>query len=136
MGREMGRAVDSFFSPFNLGWIIWSVFTAFHILGLGPFLQRLEKTADIIHRLPGVLLGDRPSGSALEYRDGLLNQFRAVLRHCSTPNKRPRRGRPDRAPAGSVSALRRKFKTPVIGPACLCFQTLGATTGVAKLRST
>gem|GEM_PF-6001246 len=62
--------------------------TVLSILSLGPLLQYLEETADILHRLLGILFGNHPAGSAFEYRDGLFNEFRAILRHSCTPNKK------------------------------------------------
>jgi hypothetical protein len=82
---------DSLRYLFTPGWAAWPFVTPIHVLSLCPILQHLEKPADILNRLPGVLFGNLPADPALKYRDGLFNQFRAVLRHYFTPKKTPQR---------------------------------------------
>jgi hypothetical protein len=82
------------------GWAAWPFVTPIHVLRLCPILQHLEKPADILNRLPGVLFGNLPAGPALEYRDSLFNQFRTELRHLSSPNKNPAKPSPTWTPQG------------------------------------
>jgi len=85
--------------PRARAWSFGRLRTLFFDLSLCPLLQHPEKTADIVHRLPGILFGDPPADPALEYRGGLFNKFWAVLRHLQT-KKDPAEAGPIEPPQG------------------------------------
>jgi hypothetical protein len=101
---------DSLRYLFTPGWAAWPFVPPIHGLSFSPFLQHLKKSTDILNRLPGFLLGNTPAGSALEYRNGFFNQFRAVLHHFSTPNKKTPQKPARLSPCGVYFRLAAKLK--------------------------